>query len=134
MKIYKNTTQHVDLFVENQEPPYNRMIIRGFLYLKRTRSGTWTRTAVKPKDFKSFVSTIPPSGHDTFISFERKTGLPDSYRDKLLVPMNIFAFKEWAKNGTRTRDPDLGKVVLYQLSYFRNNLFLILKSLFQSSY
>ena len=25
----------------------------------------------------------------------------------------------WAKNGTRTRDPDLGKVVLYQLSYFR---------------
>ena len=25
-----------------------------------------------------------------------------------------------AKNGTRTRDPDLGKVVLYQLSYFRD--------------
>ena len=24
-----------------------------------------------------------------------------------------------AKNGTRTRDPNLGKVVLYQLSYFR---------------
>ena len=24
-----------------------------------------------------------------------------------------------AENGTRTRDPDLGKVVLYQLSYFR---------------
>jgi hypothetical protein len=24
-----------------------------------------------------------------------------------------------AKDGTRTRDPDLGKVVLYQLSYFR---------------
>ena len=30
-----------------------------------------------------------------------------------------------AENGTRTRDPDLGKVVLYQLSYFRveNNFF-----------
>ena len=27
-----------------------------------------------------------------------------------------------AKNGTRTRDPDLGKVVLYQLSYFRSSL------------
>ena len=26
-----------------------------------------------------------------------------------------------AENETRTRDPDLGKVVLYQLSYFRNN-------------
>jgi hypothetical protein len=28
-------------------------------------------------------------------------------------------FSGGAKNGTRTRDPDLGKVVLYQLSYFR---------------
>ena len=28
--------------------------------------------------------------------------------------------KRWAENGTRTRDPNLGKVVLYQLSYFRN--------------
>ena len=25
-----------------------------------------------------------------------------------------------AENGTRTRDPNLGKVVLYQLSYFRS--------------
>ena len=29
--------------------------------------------------------------------------------------------KKRAKDGTRTRDPDLGKVVLYQLSYFRIN-------------
>ena len=28
-----------------------------------------------------------------------------------------------AENGTRTRDPNLGKVMLYQLSYFRNCLF-----------
>ena len=26
----------------------------------------------------------------------------------------------WAENGTRTRDLNLGKVALYQLSYFRN--------------
>ena len=26
----------------------------------------------------------------------------------------------WAENETRTRDPNLGKVMLYQLSYFRN--------------
>ena len=26
-----------------------------------------------------------------------------------------------AENGTRTRDPNLGKVVLYQLSYFRKD-------------
>ena len=30
--------------------------------------------------------------------------------------------KSWAENGTRTRDPNLGKVVLYQLSYFRKVL------------
>ena len=27
----------------------------------------------------------------------------------------------WAENEARTRDPNLGKVVLYQLSYFRKN-------------
>ena len=32
----------------------------------------------------------------------------------------------WAENEARTRDPNLGKVVLYQLSYFRILLFHIL--------
>ena len=41
---------------------------------------------------------IPPPGHLLFI--DRDT--------------------DGAKNGTRTRDPNLGKVVLYQLSYFRD--------------
>ena len=31
-------------------------------------------------------------------------------------------FKNGAGNETRTRDPDLGKVVLYQLSYSRNGV------------
>ena len=31
----------------------------------------------------------------------------------------FLEFKKRAENGTRTRDPNLGKVVLYQLSYFR---------------
>jgi hypothetical protein len=31
-----------------------------------------------------------------------------------------FLFKYGAGNETRTRDPDLGKVVLYQLSYSRD--------------
>ncbi len=31
-----------------------------------------------------------------------------------------MALLHGAKDGIRTRDPDLGKVVLYQLSYFRN--------------
>ena len=33
----------------------------------------------------------------------------------------MFLLKKGAENGTRTRDPNLGKVVLYQLSYFRKN-------------
>ncbi len=31
----------------------------------------------------------------------------------------MIATLQRAENETRTRDPDLGKVVLYQLSYFR---------------
>ena len=31
----------------------------------------------------------------------------------------------WAKDEIRTRDPDLGKVVLYQLSYFRIGILLL---------
>ena len=33
----------------------------------------------------------------------------------------LSILKKRAENGTRTRDPNLGKVVLYQLSYFRKN-------------
>ena len=54
-----------------------------------------------PKDFKSFVSTIPPFEHPQ---------------------------KRRAENETRTRDPNLGKVMLYQLSYFRKLNFVIQKS------
>ena len=35
-----------------------------------------------------------------------------------------FFQRTGAENETRTRDPDLGKVVLYQLSYFRAAFFL----------
>ena len=34
----------------------------------------------------------------------------------------FFEKEKRAENGTRTRDPNLGKVVLYQLSYFRNTI------------
>ncbi len=35
------------------------------------------------------------------------------------VPKNRGAYGSRAEDGTRTRDPNLGKVMLYQLSYFR---------------
>ena len=40
-----------------------------------------------------------------------------SCRNNLWI--NVLFGKKRAENGTRTRDPNLGKVVLYQLSYFR---------------
>ena len=33
--------------------------------------------------------------------------------------------KKRAENETRTRDPNLGKVMLYQLSYFRNSFLMV---------
>ena len=38
--------------------------------------------------------------------------------------MDVFLFSLRARDGTRTRDPDLGKVVLHQLSHSRMCLFL----------
>ena len=38
------------------------------------------------------------------------------------IASNTEAFWKRAKDGTRTRDPNLGKVMLYQLSYFRNKM------------
>ena len=35
------------------------------------------------------------------------------------VPKNRGDYGSRAEDGTRTRDPNLGKVMLYQLSYFR---------------
>ena len=45
--------------------------------------------------------------------------------------MTLFCSTCGAENGTRTRDPNLGKVVLYQLSYFR--IFLLSLVLVRSS-
>ena len=39
---------------------------------------------------------------------------------RVLLDFVLKTFGLRAENETRTRDPNLGKVVLYQLSYFRN--------------
>jgi hypothetical protein len=47
----------------------------------------------------------------------------DDYASGIVFPLNFNPFLVGegirAKDEIRTRDPDLGKVVLYQLSYFR---------------
>ena len=45
------------------------------------------------------------------------------------VPKNRGAYGSRAEDGTRTRDPNLGKVMLYQLSYFRISLHQVYQSL-----
>ena len=52
---------------------------------------------------------------------------------RVLLDFVLKTFGLGAENETRTRDPNLGKVVLYQLSYFRkmfnlNNQYLLIAS------
>lgn len=54
---------------------------------------------------------VPPSGQRSVIRHIR------TKKRNTLIPPPVSVLR--AENGTRTRDPDLGKVVLYQLSYFR---------------
>ena len=72
------------------------------------------RTGLEPARLSTLApetsaSTIPPPGH---------------YTDSSVVDTNS---NSWAENETRTRDPNLGKVMLYQLSYFRKCCFTISK-------
>ncbi len=47
----------------------------------------------------------------------------DLYRVKVaLIPAELRPHRVGAENETRTRNPHLGKVVLYQLSYFRKKM------------
>ncbi|GAI27493.1 unnamed protein product, partial [marine sediment metagenome] len=53
---------------------------------------------------------------------EQQTALRDekqTHKTKKGTFVPFFVFRFGAGNETRTRDPDLGKVVLYQLSYSR---------------
>lgn len=50
---------------------------------------------------------------------DRSHGVLDGALQKQKNPLADQRVCFGAKDGIRTRDPDLGKVVLYQLSYFR---------------
>ncbi len=44
--------------------------------------------------------------------------------NRIKIKNVLLCFSCRAVNEARTRDPQLGKLVLYQLSYYRNNLLL----------
>src|SRR5262245_12187587 len=68
-------------------------------------TGARTRMGLLPRDFKSLASAY----FATPAEMAKGSG-------RLRSPSLTFSR---AGNGTRTRDPNLGKVVLYQLSYSR---------------
>ncbi len=70
------------------------------------------------QDFKSCVSTNSTTRADS----PAVSGAKKKSRSK------SGSFLLRAENETRTRDPNLGKVVLYQLSYFRISMLLLFLS------
>ena len=103
-----------------------------------TRSGNRTRTRFRANRILSPACLpVPPSEQMVIIhsnTIQLACLPPDSNRDPpseqmvmpslgSVFPLNLNPFLVGkgfgAKDEIRTRDPDLGKVVLYQLSYFR---------------
>ena len=73
------------------------------------------------KDFQSFALPTELWHHIIFVRRMRlELTQPNGHYPLKVACLPISPpGRDGAKNGTRTRDPDLGKVVLYQLSYFR---------------
>ena len=105
----------------------------GILARARETDGGQGRNRTGVRGFAGRCMTTLPPGHPYLIvlqivfcaasthpaSAERDEFL-EKVRKKNKTPVSRgFAVKSGAGNETRTRDPDLGKVVLYQLSYFR---------------
>ena len=92
------------------------------------QSSASTNSATSPT-FKYHFEYLCPR-QDSNLHVEKHTHLK---RARLPIPPlglrshpPVLVYSESrAENGTRTRDPDLGKVVLYQLSYFRSKIHLL---------
>ena len=69
-----------------------------------------------PRDFKSLASTDFATRAE---NDEPVMHLVASRHRRLTDDPTLTPRRNEAGNGTRTRDPNLGKVVLYQLSYSR---------------
>ena len=86
----------------------------------RAQDETRTHTILRPLPpqssvYTNFTTCAECPEQDSNLHTSRHAHLK---RTRLPIPPS--GQKKRAENETRTRDPDLGKVVLYQLSYFRN--------------
>ncbi len=93
-----------------------------------TNKKLWVSERSETKVGENYLLSFPPT---LFLVSEMRFELTQAYAHYPLkvacLPIPPPGHKKRAKDGTRTRDPNLGKVMLYQLSYFRN---LFLKNLF----
>ena len=69
--------------------------------------------------FEMFVKIVRQRSESGITNLLQTDETEVKRRQKKAEP-RVQPFKNRAKNGTRTRDPQLGKLMLYQLSYFRN--------------
>ena len=90
----------------------SRFSSKGFRFC--TRGGNRTRTAFECNRILSPACLPVPPPEQVMLYPE-----PGSNRRLLNNKSLLFRRDRRAKDEIRTRDPDLGKVVLYQLSYFR---------------
>ena len=76
-----------------------------------------------PRDFKSLASTGFATRAAECNSARHRTGIDTRSSEQERRYARLWRGVRCceAGNGTRTRDPNLGKVVLYQLSYSRGN-------------
>ena len=70
------------------------------------------RTGLEPAHLAAHAPETCASTNSATWAFSR-------LEPKALAAVCVIQNVNGAENGTRTRDPNLGKVVLYQLSYFR---------------
>ena len=111
---------------QKQNSPYNQFLklTTWTISVRRMRLELTRRNRHYP--LKVACLPIPPPAH--FVRVPR-TGLEPARsqnhshlkRARLPIPPPGQSIRERAEDGTRTRDPNLGKVMLYQLSYFRDN-------------
>ena len=96
---------------------------------KETRTPT-TQLSLPPQSSASTNSAISPNIKElpgaqnrtrtctSFLTLVPETSASTIPPPGLMIHLSVQCFR--AENETRTRDPNLGKVMLYQLSYFRS--------------
>ena len=118
-----------------RDPNLGKVMLYQLSYFRKSGEGNETRThttilSLPPQSSASTNSAIPPDWIETLPlscpeqdsnlhvsqhSHLKRARLPFRHLGKRFCKISSFR----AENEARTRDPNLGKVVLYQLSYFR---------------